>query len=193
MIYTIIFDLDGTLVNLNLNMENLVSEIEDLIQAKIDSGPFLESIISYTKDNPPLRQKIWNTIDRIEKENIHNLQIFPETISVLNEIKSRNYNLALVTLQGQKATSLILRKLSLTAFFNPIITRENSYLRSQQLELALESLQLAKDQALFVGDRLNDLEESQKAGIKCILIRRKFNPLKGVIVIKSLSDLLQYI
>jgi HAD superfamily hydrolase (TIGR01549 family) len=193
MICTIIFDLDGTLVNLNLNMEKLVSEIEDLIQTKIDSGPFLESIISHTKENPHLRQKIWNTIDRIEKENIHNLQIFPETIPVLNEIKSRNYNLALVTLQGQKATSLILRKLSLTAFFNPIITRENSYLRSQQLELALESLQLAKDQALFVGDRLNDLEESQKAGIKCILIRRKFNPLKGVIVIKSLSDLLQYI
>jgi len=193
MINTLIFDLDGTLINLNLNSEQLISEIQDFIQAKIDSGPLLESIISYTKENPTLRQKIWNIIDRIEKESIINLQIFPETIPILNEIKNRNYNLVLVTLQGQKATTLILRKLSLTRFFNLIITRENSYLRSQQLNLALDSLKLAKDQVLFVGDRLNDLKESQKVGIKCILIRRKFKPLKDIIVIASLSELLQYL
>ena len=193
MIHALIFDLDGTLVNLNLNAEKLVSEIQDLTQVKIESGPLLESIINQTKENTILRQRIWDIIDRIEKENIANLKIFPETISVLNEVKKRNYNLALVTLQGKKVATLILRKLSLSNFFNPIITRENAYLRNGQLALALKGLNLKKDEVLFVGDRLNDLKESQKVGIKCILMRRKFNPLKGEIVIKSLSELFQYI
>ena len=193
MVNTLIFDLDGTLVNLNLNTEKLILELQTLLGAKLESGPLLESIISYTKENLKLRKKAWAIIDRVEKESITNLQIFPETISVLDEIRSKNYRLALVTLQGQKATALVLRSLSLTHIFNPIITRENSHLRSQQLELVLNSLKKPKDEVLFVGDRLNDLQESQKIGINCILIRRKFNPLDGTIVIQSLSELLQYI
>jgi HAD superfamily hydrolase (TIGR01549 family) len=193
MMNTLIFDLDGTLVNLNLKIDKLISELQDLLGAKLESGPLLESVISYTKENQKLRKKAWTIIDRVEKESITNLQIFPETISVLNEIRGKNYRLALVTLQGQKTTALVLRKLSMTHFFNPIITRENSHLRSQQLELVLNSLKIPKDEVLFVGDRLNDLQESRKIGINCILIRRKFNPLDGTIVIQSLSDLLQYI
>jgi len=193
MVNTLIFDLDGTLVNLNLNTEKLILELQTLLGAKLESGPLLESMISYTKENLKLRKKAWAIIDRVEKENITNLQIFPETISVLDEIRSKNYRLALVTLQGQKATALVLRSLSLTHVFNPIITRENSHLRSQQLELVLNSLKKPKDEVLFVGDRLNDLQESQKIGINCILIRRKFKPLDGTIVIQSLSELLQYI
>ena len=193
MINTLIFDLDGTLVNLNLKIDKLISQLQDLLGAKLESGPLLESIISYTKENQKLRKKAWAIIDRVEKESITNLQIFPETISVLNEIRSKNYRLALVTLQGQKATALVLRKLTITHFFNPIITRENSHLRGQQLELVLNDLNESKDEVLFVGDRLNDLQESQKVGINCILIRRKFNPLNGTIVIQSLSELLQYV
>ncbi len=193
MIKTLIFDLDGTLVNLNLNTEKIVSALQNLLGAKIESVPLLESVISYTKENLKLRKKAWAIIDRVEKESISNLQIFPETISVLNEIRGKNYRFALVTLQGQKATALVLRKLSMTPFFNPIITRENSHLRGQQLELVLNSLKVSKDEVLFVGDRLNDLQESRKTGINCILIRRKFNPLNGTIVIQSLSELLQYV
>jgi HAD superfamily hydrolase (TIGR01549 family) len=183
MIKTLIFDLDGTLVKLNLNIDKLVSDLQSLLGTKLESGPLLESIISYTKENLKLRKKAWAIIDQIEKESISNLQIFPETISVLNEIRDKNYKLALVTLQGQKATALILQKLSLAHFFNPIITRENSHLRGHQLELALNALKESKDEVLFVGDRLNDLQESQKVGINCILIRRKFNPINGTIVI----------
>lgn len=193
MVKNLIFDLDGTLVNLNLNTEKLILELQALLGAKLETGPLLESVISNTKENQQLRKKAWAIIDRVEKESIINLQIFPETISVLNEIRAKNYGVALVTLQGHKATALVLRKLALTHFFNPIITRENSHLRSHQLELVLNSLKISKDEVLFVGDRLNDLQEAQKVGIKCILIRRKFNPLDGTIVIRSLSELLQYI
>ncbi|MDD1776863.1 MAG: HAD hydrolase-like protein [Candidatus Helarchaeota archaeon] len=193
MIKTLIFDLDGTLVNLNLNTEKLVLELQALLGTKLESGPLLESVISYTEENSKLRKKAWAIIDRVEKESIANLQIFPETISVLNEIKGKTYGLALVTLQGQKATALVLRKLALTHFFNPIITRENSHLRSHQLELVLNSLNISRDEVLFVGDRLNDLQEARKVEINCILIRRKFNPLDGTIVIQSLSELLQYV
>jgi HAD superfamily hydrolase (TIGR01549 family) len=193
MINTIIFDLDGTLINLNVDFKTLVPKVQTLLQMDEKPSPFLETIIQRTKENITLRNKIWLLIDKMEEDSVPKSEIFPETIQVLNELKKKGYNLSLVTLQGKKAVQLIFQKFSLSNYFHPIITRENSYLRDQQIEFALKILKLSKEQVLMIGDRTNDVTSSQKIGVNCILIRRRYNPSEGTIVIKSLSELFQYL
>jgi len=193
MIKVIIFDLDGTLVNLNLDFEKLLSKIQALLQTHEELSPFLEAIIKHTENNLSLRKKAYEIIDEMEQKSINNLQIFPETVQVLNDLKSRGDTLALVTLQGRKAVDLILQKYSLTNIFNSIITRENSHLRSEQIDRIITLLKIPKPQVLMVGDRLNDVKASKKVGINWILVRRQYTPLEGSIVIKSLSEIFQYL
>lgn len=193
MINTIIFDLDGTLINLNIDFIKLKSEVQALLKMKEPPTPFLEKIIEHSSENLSLRNMIWNVIDRVEEESISKVHIFPETIQVINELKEKGYNLSLVTMQGRKIVHKILKKFSLFKLFNPKITREDSHLRNLQIELVIKNLKLSKNQIIMIGDRINDVNSSKKAGVKCILIRRRYNPLKGTIVIKSLSEIFQYI
>ncbi|MHA1357044.1 MAG: HAD family hydrolase [Candidatus Helarchaeota archaeon] len=193
MIKTIIFDLDGTLINLNLDFKKLKKEIQELLQIPNDLVPFLESIFHHTEDNLGLRKEALDLIENYEEACIPNLEIYPETVSVIRQLKEKGYNLALVTMQGQKAANLILLKLSLNQLFYPIITRERSIIRSEQINLIIKALKLSKTQVIMVGDRLNDVNAARMIGITPILIRRCFNPLEGTIVIQSLAEILDHI
>lgn len=192
MIKTIIFDLDGTLVDLKIDFLKLKSKIKEILKIEAEPTPLLESIIHYTQKNPVLRQKAWDLIDQMELASINNLDIFSETISVLNRLRNEQYTLVLVTLQGRKAAQLILQ-LYFPNYFSQIITRENSHLRNIQIEQVIKSSNLLCDQVLMVGDRRNDVNSAKKVGINCLLIRRNYNPLEGTIVIKSLNEIFHHL
>ena len=81
---TIIFDLDGTLINLNLNFNILLKKVQDLLQIDKKPVPFLETIVRYTKENRTLQNKVWNLIDQEEIKSVQDSQIFPETTQVLD-------------------------------------------------------------------------------------------------------------
>ncbi len=193
IINTIIFDLDGTLVDLNMDFTKLKSQIQAILNMKDPPTPFLEKIIEHTGEDETLRNEIWALIDNAETQAIPNSKIFPETYNSLNELKEKGFNLSLVTMQGQKTAHQLLKKYRLFELFNPIITRENSHLRNIQIQHVIDILKLTKDRVIMVGDRLNDVICSKKVGVNCILIRRRFNPLEGTIVIKNLSELYQYL
>ncbi|MHA1649734.1 MAG: HAD family hydrolase [Candidatus Helarchaeota archaeon] len=190
---TIIFDLDGTLINLNLNFNILLKKVQDLLQIDKKPVPFLETIVQYTKENRTLQNKVWNLIDQEEIKSVQDSQIFPETTQVLDRLKNIGYGITLVTLQGKKATNLLLKKFSLSKFFKLTITREDSFLRANQINITLNYLNLTKNEVIMVGDRLNDVKAAKSIGVPCILIRRRYNPLPDTIVIKSLLDLFQYL
>lgn len=189
---SVIFDLDGTLVNLNIDFNALKRQIKDILQIQIEPTPLLEIINSQTEHNLILRQQIWDLIDEIELKSVNQIEIFPESLSVLKKLKKENYTIALVTLQGRKATNLIVNNYFPNCF-KKVITREYSYLREIQLQIILDQLKIQKERIIMVGDRLNDVKSSEKVGIKCILVRRTYNPLKNTIVVKSLSEIFQYL
>ena len=130
MIKTIIFDLDGTLIDLNLDFNKLRNEIQELLQLANPPTPLLESIYQHTEDNFNLRKNALDLIDKYEMESVSNLNLYPETLSTIKQLHEKGHNFALVTMQGQKATNLILKNLSLNKLFYPIITRDNSISRS---------------------------------------------------------------
>jgi phosphoglycolate phosphatase-like HAD superfamily hydrolase len=69
---------------------------------------------------------------------------------------------ALVTMQGKETTEKILKKFGLN--FDITFTREDSFSRAEQLELAMAELGFSPLDVLFVGNMDNDGNAAKQVG-----------------------------
>ena len=76
-------------------------------------------------------------------------------------------------MQGKAACDRILERLGIGRFFASRFTREDAMDRTAQLRMALGSLGAKEAEALFVGDRINDLKAARAAGVRFVMIRKR--------------------
>ena len=76
-----------------------------------------------------------------------------------------------MTMQGPKATEMVLERFDLKQYFVQYFTREDSLDRAEQLELRARGDAGKKASSMFVGDRLNDLNAAKRVGMPFTMIR----------------------
>lgn len=134
-------------------------------------------------------KKALNSLDSVELEAIDKtMEIYPEAKSVLESLR-KDYEIALVTLQGKKPAYKILDILGIRDFFKAIFTRENSFSRQEQIKLAGEALDFPFEEILVVGDRKNDVHCARNLGCKALIIKRPYTEIPGMTVISSLEEI----
>ena len=172
-----IFDLDGTIVDFNLNYKAVRAEV---IQFLTKQG-FPRSIFSmnesvfemlkkteiYMKNNGKGKQEIVKTkkavlslVSSHELEAARLTRLIPGVLETLKALKKKGLKMALFTLNGEKSVSYILKCFRLESFFDAVITRDfGSAVKpdSAHLEAVLGKLNVKPEEGIVVGDSAWDM------------------------------------
>ena len=156
MIAAAVFDLDGTLVHLPINWEELFDEFKRIMHVDV-VRPLVDTV---SRVDGQTRLEVFAAWDRAELAVAKNVTANNEGIKLYREFAGKPK--ALVTLQGKKAVAVILQQFGLS--FDCVVTREDSLSRAEQLLMASEKLKVSPKNLLFVGNADSDAAAAQKVG-----------------------------
>lgn len=117
----------------------------------------------------------------LEAAASHEPGLFPGVIEVLHELKT-DYVLGIVTSGSKPRVTNDLYRLDIASHFSSIVTGDDitdPKPAPEALELALYSLSISPDEAIYVGDAHADFEMSRAAGVPFIGVASEFANLVG--------------
>ena len=148
MTRAVVFDLDGTLVNLPIDYGKLFQEVREI--AKIsDVHPITKTI---SKLDAKTKGEIFKVWDRLEAIAWQQGTVKKAGISLYHKFFKEPK--ALVTTQGKTLTRNIIGSLKLS--FDVIVTREDSLDRAEQLRIVARALSVSPKDILFIGNTEGD-------------------------------------
>lgn len=201
-IEAVVFDLDGTLVNFNLDFKTLRAEARGyLIRMGVPTSLLNvnESVFEMLKkteilfknsDKSPeafdeVRGQVLAITEKFEMEAASTTGLMPGAYEVLKELKQKNIKLALCTTSSDKAAYYILQRFKIDDFFQLLVARDKVKQvkpSTEQFELALKSLRVSPEAALIVGDSVVDMQSAQE--LKAIAVGLP----TGVSTVKQLKN-----
>lgn len=174
---TILFDMDGTLIDTNaLIHESFVYTFDhyglNFTNEEILSfnGPPL--IDTFTNINPDL------AADMVETYRQHNLQhhndyvtVFPDVIETLEKLQQAQVKMAVVSAKMRPGVELGLELTKIKQYFDAIVSVDDTIHPKPHPEpvlTALEQLGSKPEAALMVGDNSHDIEAGNRAGVQTV-------------------------
>jgi HAD superfamily hydrolase (TIGR01549 family) len=161
MIEAVVFDLDGTLVNIQIDYEKLHSKIEKQIGVKIKG-----LTTTLQKLDREGREKAFEIWTKEEFEALPKMAVNERGMKIYKSYSGKPR--VLVTMQGKQTVNVILKKLGLK--FQFVITREDSLDRIEQIRAAIKKLKVDVEKVLMIGDRESDFTAAQKVGCQFLRV-----------------------
>lgn len=192
---TVLFDLDGTLIDsmpelaFCSNQTRLAMGYEELPFDTLSTfvGKGLERLIIRFLTND-INATTADEIQLAEAKRIfskfyhqYNGQIselYPQVREGLEALKAEGFKLGVVTNKAIEFTLPLLAHKELSHYFDSVIGGDSCAYKKPHpapVLLALEELQSTPEQALFVGDSLNDAAAAKAAGLPCLLVPYGYN------------------
>jgi beta-phosphoglucomutase len=187
MLKTILFDLDGTLIdsesfhldcwnevlsafNIRLTLEEWIAHHAG-VPMPANAGRLIEkhSLAIAHKDLVEKREDV--TTARLKT---HDINLMPFALETLEFFKEKGYTLALVTGSPRQDVEAIFDKNGLRHFFKSIITRSevtNSKPHPESYELCCRELGVLVDDCIAFEDTSNGVKSAKAAGLVCYAIQ----------------------
>lgn len=164
MFSAVIFDLDGTLLDLPIEYPRLHEKFKALMGVA-EVRPLLKTV-AQIKD-PQVLRRVFEAWTGFELAIIDKITVHEEGMKLYREYA--DLPKGLVTMQGKEAIGKILAKFNLS--FDAVLTREDSFSRIEQLKAAMAKLGCTAQEVLFVGNMDND--ENAARQVSCQFKRVK--------------------
>ena len=164
MIRAVIFDLDGTLLDLPIDYPQMHAKFTQ-IMGVAEVRPILK-MVAQIKDAEVLR-RVFDAWTGFELEIIDRVTVHEEGMKLYRQYA--DVPKGLVTMQGKEAIGKILARFNLS--FDVVLTREDSFSRVDQLKAAAEKLDVATGDVLFVGNMDNDENAAKELGCQFIRVK----------------------
>ncbi len=182
----IIFDFDGTLgdtfdVILKIYNNNAPSfglktvkqkDLENLRNLKL-SELFKELNISKSKA-PFLIYQCTNEF----KREIKYVKPFKEIPELLKILKTRGYKLGILTSNTRENVEIFLENNELKSYFSFVCTSKNIFGKDKALTKIFKKFEINKNDVIYIGDEVRDVEASKKINISVIGVSWGFNSKK---------------
>lgn len=174
MIKTVLFDLDGTILDSN-----------ELINASFEHT-FKQYNYSFTREeiigfNGPPLVETFNTIDpdraelmidtyREHNHAIHDkyVKLFPNVIETIETLKDNQINIGIVTAKMRAGVDIGLKLTGLDRYFETIVTVDDVVHPKPHPESVIRAMKELKGEpstTLMVGDNYHDIQAGQNAGV----------------------------
>ncbi len=180
---TILLDLDGTLLDLNFDLEFWLEYVPEVYSKKnnIDFQSAKEIVIS--KINSQEGKLTWYCLDYWEKELeldimklkadiSHLIKVHDHALTFLQSAKENNKRIYLVTNAHRKGIKLKMKMSKIQDFFDEIISSHDFGIPKQEQKFWKDldnQININKDRSIFFDDSLDVLEAARKFKIKNVV------------------------
>jgi len=185
--YSIIFDLDGTLVhsvpdmhyaiNKTLKEYNLKIISEEKLQTFVGEGmlSLAKKVVDFCGGDKNLYDIIYNSYRKNYSEQPYKYSsLMPGVMEALIFFYERNIAMGICTNKRQFVTEELIEQMNLQKYFSVIIgARDNIPLKQlpDMVLLAMQGFKSTETSFFMVGDTSNDIDAANAANIKSIAIR----------------------
>lgn len=176
-IKAVVFDLDGTIANFNLEYKVVRMEVRSfLIKRGLPASilsrnesifEMLEKTEIFLKNNGKpkkvieVRERALAIAEKYELEAAKTTTLLPGVTEALKALKRMGLKIGLFTINSEKPTNYILKRFRMVSLFNTVIPRNNvKHVKpnSEHLEATLKSLGVNPNEAIVVGDGISDMQ-----------------------------------
>jgi len=181
----LIIDMDGTITKFNLDYmaarRRALDELEKLglrtpemndqvslfvllnqLREKLEPAEFLK-----------LRATFYKFFEEMELKAAEDAVLYPGAADTLRELRSKSLKLGLVTNNSRAGTDLTLKRLSLQAIFDAVVTRddcEEMKPASAPVLKILTELRIPPEDAMLVGDGVLDIQAAKASGVRSVAV-----------------------
>ena len=218
----VLFDLDGTLVDNELyERENIKALVKMASKnTSLNEKEIWQKVREYRKyEGTPLWYD-WRYFTKfigapedswrqVHLENLKHLKLLPGVIETLEKLKSMSVSLGIVTDAIRDVALLKIKHLKIKKFFKVIVTQDDvGTVKPDPYPIlyALKLLDMSPNEAIYVGNTLNDVLAALAAGVKPILYntnidghaiitrrKRTIGAPSNVPTISSIEQILEYV
>ncbi len=178
----VVFDLDGTIVDFNLDYKSARAEVIELLGNygfpqsifSINESVFemLRKLEIYIKNHrlgernyPRLKREVLAVLEKYETESATSTQLVPGIVETLQALKKMKIKLGLFTINSMKATDQILSTFRLRSFFRAVVSRDAvSRVKPHPIHLqtVMKVLKAKPEETLVVGDSIWDMKTAKE-------------------------------
>jgi HAD superfamily hydrolase (TIGR01549 family) len=177
-IKAVVFDLDGTLANFNLDYKVVRAEVrsflikrelpasilstnESIFEMLKKAEIFLKNNSKSKKAIEEIHRKALAIAEKYELEAAKSTSLLPGVAETLKALKTMGLKIGLFTINSEKSVNYILKRFRIAGFFDAVIPRNSvKHVKpnSEHLEAVLKALGVNPEETIVVGDGVSDMK-----------------------------------
>ena len=213
-IKAVVFDLDGTLAEFNVDYRTVRAEVmqflshqglpasifsihESIFEMLKKSKVYMRNNGKNEQEFAALQQHALSIALKHELKAARETTLLPGVTEMLKALRQMGLKLAIFTINGEKSANLILERFRLKPFFEAVITREavaKVKPDPAHLAAALRSLNVTAEETVVIGDGVTDMKSAKALSAHAIGLitdeqgASKLNHAGATYTIKSITE-----